>query len=305
MHPGVINYGLYQAKELPLHRNLGLEVVYVIEGTLLWQVDGRRERVLPKSFFFTLPWQAHGGQAHHEPGNRIAFVQFKLDAVYREPVKHFAFHPELNISTKDAARISTILENCRQHSWPATPELADTICAIVRNMDEGADPLAIEGMTHIILAEMISVVSGSKKVTIGHSASEKRVQRLLEAMREQCDQEWDIRRMTDIAGMGCSLMTDIVKTLTGDTPMIHLNRLRIEKAEILLKQSELSITHIAQECGFTSSQHFARAFKKFTNHTPSDFRKQSRQARPSKVLDFTIEDEMQRHQVLKSAGSWI
>ena len=58
-----ISYGSLTQKELPLHRNVGMEVVYVSEGRPRWIVDGRAENVPAGSVFFTLPWQAHGSDA--------------------------------------------------------------------------------------------------------------------------------------------------------------------------------------------------------------------------------------------------
>ena len=62
------NYGHWRStargQRLQLHRNAGLELVYVSSGTMDWEVDGKPERITPGTFFFTLPWQLHG--SHHE-----------------------------------------------------------------------------------------------------------------------------------------------------------------------------------------------------------------------------------------------
>ncbi|MBF0243744.1 MAG: helix-turn-helix transcriptional regulator [Planctomycetes bacterium] len=46
---------------------------------------------------------------------------------------------------------------------------------------------------------------------------------------------------------------------------------RIKEAQLMLKNSCFSITAIAMELGFSSSQHFATQFKKVTGTTPRDF----------------------------------
>jgi len=40
-----------------------------------------------------------------------------------------------------------------------------------------------------------------------------------------------------------------------------------------LKKKDVSITDIALDTGFYSSQHFSTTFKKLTGYTPSQFRK--------------------------------
>lgn len=48
---------------------------------------------------------------------------------------------------------------------------------------------------------------------------------------------------------------------------------RIRRAEDLLKDRTRSITDIAAELGFASSQHFATRFRQETGKTPRDWRR--------------------------------
>ncbi|MCG8620342.1 MAG: AraC family transcriptional regulator [Desulfobacterales bacterium] len=65
----------------------------------------------------------------------------------------------------------------------------------------------------------------------------------------------------------------IFKAETGETVSGHIRRLRLEwAANRLLVESGDSITSIALDCGFCSSQNFATAFKKKYDLSPSSFR---------------------------------
>jgi transcriptional regulator GlxA family with amidase domain len=59
---------------------------------------------------------------------------------------------------------------------------------------------------------------------------------------------------------------------TGDSPLHYLNRLRVEKARRMLRIDRTPITEIALECGFCSSQHFARIFREFSGVTAQEYR---------------------------------
>ena len=66
----------------------------------------------------------------------------------------------------------------------------------------------------------------------------------------------------------------IFKALTGETVASFSRRVKLQKAaKHLLFNTQLDITTIALECGFSSSQNFAKAFKKHYNLSPSTFRK--------------------------------
>lgn len=60
------------------------------------------------------------------------------------------------------------------------------------------------------------------------------------------------------------------------TPLIYITNKRIEKAEKLLRASEMTIGDVAYEVGYNDPQYFARIFKKNTDVTPSMYRTQFR-----------------------------
>ncbi len=61
----------------------------------------------------------------------------------------------------------------------------------------------------------------------------------------------------------------------GTTPKQYILNLRLEMAKQLL-QGTLSVTAIAEQCGFSGVYHFCRIFKEKTGSTPSEYRRQNR-----------------------------
>jgi AraC-like DNA-binding protein len=96
---------------------------------------------------------------------------------------------------------------------------------------------------------------------------------LEQALRQNLSQQWTVEEMAAIAGMGTTLFNEKVKSYTGFTPLNYLINIRISEAIKLLKKKDVSITDIALDTGFYSSQHFSTTFKKLTAYTPSEFRK--------------------------------
>ena len=71
----------------------------------------------------------------------------------------------------------------------------------------------------------------------------------------------------------------IFQMLVGETTAQFTRRLRLEKAaNMLVYKNRPDITTVALECGFSSSQNFAKAFRKHFNLSPSEY-----QARFSKI----------------------
>ena len=63
------------------------------------------------------------------------------------------------------------------------------------------------------------------------------------------------------------------KLATGKSVMEYFNYLKIKTAKQLLKESELSIKEISEKLAFDTPNYFTKTFKKFTEMTPSKYKK--------------------------------
>lgn len=72
-------------------------------------------------------------------------------------------------------------------------------------------------------------------------------------------------------------ISHVFKDETGYSVMAYVISLRINRAKLLLAETDRSITDIAMECGYTDFTYFSKQFKKHTNMSPSKFRKDASQ----------------------------
>ena len=88
------------------------------------------------------------------------------------------------------------------------------------------------------------------------------------------DQKTD---MTTVAATLCMSPRQLHRkllALTGETPANFILKIKIKRACQLLKNtSEISITEIAQRCGFDDSSNFTRTFKRVMGLTPTQYQK--------------------------------
>jgi len=68
-------------------------------------------------------------------------------------------------------------------------------------------------------------------------------------------------------------LTDMLKSLTGQSTQQHIHDRLIEKAKLILSTTSISIAQIAYGLGFEHPQSFNKLFKRNTNLSPSAFRK--------------------------------
>ena len=101
----------------------------------------------------------------------------------------------------------------------------------------------------------------------------KTFMQLEQTLRQNLSHQWTVEEMAAVVGMGNTLFNEKVKNYSGFSPINYLINIRISEAIKLLKKKDISLTDIALDTGFYSSQHFSTTFKKLTGYTPSEFRK--------------------------------
>lgn len=85
--------------------------------------------------------------------------------------------------------------------------------------------------------------------------------------------ELSLNAMADYFNVSSSTMAKMVKKRTGMNFSEYLNSLRLEAAENLLKESELTINEISLIVGYSSQHYFSRIFKKYKEVSPETYRK--------------------------------
>lgn len=99
----------------------------------------------------------------------------------------------------------------------------------------------------------------------------------LRAMVELIDKNLDNVELTPsfvAMNMNISLsqLNRKLNAVTGETTSVHILKRRLHKAQILLKDKDMTITQVAMTCGFTDTSHLTRAFRKMYGETPTSFR---------------------------------
>ncbi len=258
---------------LPAHRNAGLEIVYVSGGQSLWQIEGVTHRVWPGSMFYTLPWQKHGGVEALQPGLTLWFVVIGLDRHYTKPARRIGLHPDLPVKDAFRRRLSSRLVTSDRHALPATPAMRWLLPQLVKERSGSRPDANIHlPLVQLILTELLRCMEQPSEENPTLLPAHQRVHWFLTHLARTCERPWSLAGMAQACGLSRTRTGDLIRQITGDTPVMALNRLRIDRAQRLLRETDRSITDIALDCGFQSSQYFARTFKAYVGSRPRDAR---------------------------------
>ncbi|UCB50965.1 MAG: GlxA family transcriptional regulator [Deltaproteobacteria bacterium] len=96
------------------------------------------------------------------------------------------------------------------------------------------------------------------------------VQKLIE---ENFDQDYPYEELASRFGMSRRTFERRFKAATGDTPLVYLQRVRVEAAKRLLESQKLSFDEITYRVGYEDSSTFRKIFLKQTGLRPKEYQR--------------------------------
>ncbi len=102
---------------------------------------------------------------------------------------------------------------------------------------------------------------------------DRRIRRSIELMHAQLDQDLTLKALAAESYLSPFHFARLFKKLTGTSPHNYLAGIRATRAQLLLAETDLSVTEIGTRVGYLSGSHFTKAFRIATGATPREFRK--------------------------------
>lgn len=98
------------------------------------------------------------------------------------------------------------------------------------------------------------------------------VERCRDYVRKNYRKKIYVSDIADAMGISENYLSRIFAKETGEKLQDYIVRVRVEKAENLLRYSDVSIAEIAAYVNFPSQSYFGRVFRKYTGDTPGNYR---------------------------------
>jgi AraC family L-rhamnose operon regulatory protein RhaS len=184
------------------------------------------------------------------------------------------------LSKGDLKELTATLRHNEQPVWRVSDELRDAFRRIGRAVETDAGGRNLSrltlGLNELFLALLEMFRTSDVSLDESLSTSCRTVDLFLTDLASELRylaQEWSVPRMAEECGIGTTQFIRHCKQLTNATPLHYLNSCRLEAARrILIEQPARSVTQVALDCGFSSAQYFATAFRQAFGLSPSEFR---------------------------------
>ncbi len=264
LHGSVVSYR--PGDTLKLRTLSDFEFVLMLEGTATYQCNGKNYTLPPKSMVLAQPGFRDAYQWDPAHRTRHCFLHFQIDSIPH----HW---PE-------------------RSQWPIVmqapaPALAELMWHVLGRNQTEAGEVTRRPSQHwnSVLESMLSIyiqtpLSEQDSATRTSQPLRLAVQWIRQALDETPEEKIELAEIAHAASISEKHLCRLFKQATGFSPMQTVRLLRLQTAVMLLSRSQLTMSEIAERCGFASQSYFTRAFGETYGVSPSTVRKQAREGKP-------------------------
>lgn len=271
--PEIVMFGdaRHRAAEARLgpHYNPGIEICLSRAGVYRWDIEGRPVEIKPGELSVTVPWQEHSGHDSVLGPGRLNWII--LRAAGHEQV----VAPLLaRVLGKEADAVLAAFAGTRSYlgSLPQAARLFDHLREELASRRPGRIAAIRADWVNLLVMVARRLREPDELVDTPGERVPDPVMAVLRRVAEEPAADWTSASMAADAGLGLTAFTEWCRRATGRSPRWYVLAVRLERGRRLVESTDESITGIALETGFSSSQHFASAFRKLYGESPSRLR---------------------------------
>ena len=123
-----------------------------------------------------------------------------------------------------------------------------------------------------IEAHLHTIFDDLETVSVQEKSTEELVMLIKEYVQKNYQQTLDLSAMADTLGFSSAYLTKIFTKHEGLPPSKYIKKYRLTIAKQLLLTTDIPISAIAEQTGFSDQFHFSKTFKSALGLSPSDYR---------------------------------
>lgn len=246
----------------PSHTHVYYELLYVLEGEVAMTIRGREHRVEAGSLVFLSPFDAHA--------TRMLSPVYRRYYLLIPPDRLRAFH-------NDVALLSVFRFHGEHFSCvlPTGGEKGrfDAYFALLLDAAQRGGPdfeTRVEALMTLILVDARAI--GPELFLPPEALSFLPIQDLLDRLEQQGGRDFSLEEEARKCHVSPGCLSAHFRRLVGISPMQYVMQLRLGRAKLLLRTTELSIPDVARQCGWGDASNFVRRFREQFHCTPLKYR---------------------------------
>lgn len=263
--------------ELPSHLHSGFEIVFLEKGDTVFELgDNKRIYVRGGNFSIIHPNTMHKGEWEIIKPCSLFWIVYDLKS---------GMTGNGILGQKLLKKICTAFRDAGNMVFPGNEYLRRQfrmlLDVMVRYTADRKNETAIAQvrlqLLHILVSlyEVLTQYEPLTHQLPGISDKHLPIEEIEAYIHSKIDDKIEVHDLAEICRLSVSVFQSRFMIQTGLSPGDYITRIRVEKAKQMLPDPGCSITGLALDLGFSSSQYFSTIFKKYTGMTPTVFRKKT------------------------------
>lgn len=253
----------YDFRDISVHWHDAVELTYVYSGSVCHQVNGETVCLREGEGVFINSRQMHLIQTDHKDCSLYCLI----------------FHPTLLCASGYITRqyVASVIENenipyiimKKDVDWHR--EIFEAMADIDGKIQTDLGPLQVmQNVFRIwqLLYENMEVAS----YRMIKNQNLSLVKQMILYIQNHYSEKLTLQRICQEGGLGKTKSIQLFDQYVHMTPMDYVNHYRIEQATCLLRETDATITEIAEKTGFSESSYFAKMFRKQMGQSPKEYR---------------------------------
>jgi len=248
---------------------------YVREGFVVARVEGREYWFGPGEFCLIEP-----GVLHDLRGVTDTVTPYAHFDVFYNPRRNESFVSQQDVDLSAYAGVAQprLGEVTRFHLPMrfVPPDPADFSRKMLRMVDlwQHEDALAHLETQHLAMDLLVTILKAYGD-SPSSSVAPDAIDRAMSYIVAHLEQPLSVATMARRAQLSDSRFSKAFKGRFGAPPHQVLIRLRVQRAQDLLRHTHLTLERIAQRCGFADVHHFAKTFASRVGESPGAYRRRA------------------------------
>ena len=238
-----------------------VEICYLESGRQTYTVEGKEFSLTGGDVFLTFPGEQHGTGTHPEARGNLYWLLISVPAARRT---------FFNLPRQEGKLVLEQLLKLPRRSFRGSSAMPQTLRSIFNYYADFQNPMRIMNLRNLLLRFVLDVISnGTAAQPMTYSPD---IVSALNHIKAGVEEPMPLEELAARVNLSLPRLKSKFKAEVGIAPGDYIVRSRVERAAQLLYKSKTSVTDIAMQLGFPSSQYFATVFKRYTCCTPREAR---------------------------------
>jgi AraC-like DNA-binding protein/mannose-6-phosphate isomerase-like protein (cupin superfamily) len=246
------------------HPKTTFEIFFIDRGEVEWWVENEEFKLNANTVYINKPGETHGSQGISLKPCRYFWIQLAFPEKRGLP----------GLTQKQTQEWARAFSALQPRHFPGNAEIKSSFRRLFEECRQPrADSMVVaRGILHQLLGAILRLHEAHVRGTGPRPAVSYAIRQSIDWIDSHIHEAITVENLARVADLSVSRFRERFSQEVGLSPHHYISRRKVTEAKRRLVQNSASVTRVAHELGFASSQYFATVFKRMEGISPRHYR---------------------------------